>query len=176
MVDYEEKLYAAGKIKGSRFIKREGRPTDEAVLNGRMVDRAIRPLFNDKDRNEIQVILSILSIDQENIPGVVALIAASFALHISPIDWKGPIGGVRIGRIDEKFIVNPTYEELEKSDLDLIVAGTGEKIIMIESGAKEVKEDVMFDAMEFAKKQISPLIKFIEIFFGSTIFNLLLLQ
>ncbi|MCD4705755.1 polyribonucleotide nucleotidyltransferase, partial [bacterium] len=98
----------------------------------------------------------------ENIPGVVALIAASFALHISPIDWKGPIGGVRIGRIDEKFIVNPTYEELEKSDLDLIVAGTGEKIIMIESGAKEVKEDVMFDAMEFAKKQISPLIKFIE--------------
>lgn len=162
MVDYEEKLYAAGKIKGSRFIKREGRPTDEAVLNGRMVDRAIRPLFNDKDRNDIQVILSILSVDQENIPGVVALIAASFALHISPIDWKGPIGGVRIGRIDKKFIVNPTYEELEKSDLDLIVAGTDKKIIMIEAGAKEVKEDDMFEAMEFAKKQISPLIEFIE--------------
>ncbi|MEA2088380.1 MAG: polyribonucleotide nucleotidyltransferase [Patescibacteria group bacterium] len=162
MVDYEEKLYAAGKIKGSRFIKREGRPTDEAVLNGRMVDRAIRPLFNDKDRNEIQVILSILSVDQENIPGVIALIAASFALHISPINWKGPIGGVRIGRIDEKFIVNPTYEELEKSDLDLIVAGTDKKIIMIEAGAKEVKEDIMFEAMEFAKKQITPLIEFIE--------------
>lgn len=162
MVDYEEKLYAAGKIKGSRFIKREGRPTDEAILNGRMVDRAIRPLFNDKDRNDIQVILSILSIDQENLPGVISLIAASFALYLSPIDWKGPIGGVQIGRLDGKFIANPTYEELEKGDLDLIIAGTGKKIIMIEAGAKEVNEEDMFEAMEFAKKQISPLLDFLK--------------
>ena len=162
MVDYEERLYAAGKIKGSRFIKREGRPTDEAVLNGRMVDRAIRPLFNDKDRNEIQVVLTILSIDGENVPGTVALIAASFALHLSPIDWKGPIGGVRIGMKEGKFIVNPSYTEIKEGDLDLVVAGDKDKIIMIEAGANEVNEKDMFDAMELARKEIAPLIDFVE--------------
>lgn len=162
MVDYEERLYAAGKIKGSRFIKREGRPTDDAVLNGRMVDRAIRPLFDDRDRNEIQVVLTILSIDNENAPAIVALVAASLALHISPINWNGPIGGIRIGRVDNNFIVNPTNKEIEEGDLDLVVAGTDEKIIMIEAGAKEVKEDAMFNAMELAKKEIAPLIGFIE--------------
>ncbi len=162
MVDYEERLYAAGKIKGSRFIKREGRPTDDAVLNGRMIDRAIRPLFDDRDRNEIQVVLTILSIDNENAPAIVGLVAASLALHISPINWKGPIGGIRIGRVDNKFIVNPTNKEIEDGDLDLVVAGTDEKIIMIEAGAKEVKEDDMFDAMELAKREIAPLISFIE--------------
>jgi polyribonucleotide nucleotidyltransferase len=162
MVDYEERLYAAGKIKGSRFIKREGRPTDEAVLNGRMVDRAIRPLFNDKDRNEIQVVLTILSIDGENVPGTVGLIAASFALHLSPIDWKGPIGGVRIGMKEGKFIVNPSYTEIKEGDLDLVVAGDKNKIIMIEAGANEVNEKDMFDAMELARKEIAPLIDFVE--------------
>lgn len=162
MVDYEERLYAAGKIKGSRFIKREGRPTDEAILNGRMVDRAIRPLFNDRDRNEIQVVLSILSIDGENAPSTVALIAASFALHLSNVDWKGPIGGVRIGLKENEFIVNPTTEQIKEGDLDLTVAGTDDKIIMIEAGAKEVPEDAMFNAMELAKKEIKPLIDFVE--------------
>ncbi|MEA2065221.1 MAG: polyribonucleotide nucleotidyltransferase [Patescibacteria group bacterium] len=162
MVDYEEKLYAAGKIKGSRFIKREGRPTDEAILNGRMIDRTIRPLFNDKDRNDIQVILSVLSVDQENVPAIVGLIAASIALSTSPINWAGPIGGVRIGRIDNNFIVNPTCEEREKGDLDLIVAGTAEKVIMIESGAEEISGDDMFKAIEFAKTQIAPVVEFIN--------------
>ncbi|MCK4744708.1 polyribonucleotide nucleotidyltransferase [Candidatus Parcubacteria bacterium] len=162
MVDYEEKLYAAGKIKGSRFIKREGRPTDEAVLNGRMIDRAIRPLFNDKDRNDIQVILSVLSVDQENVPAVVGLIAASLALSTSQINWAGPIGGVRIGRIDNNFIVNPTYEERENGDLDLVVAGTAEKVIMIEAGAEEISEEDMFKAIEFAKTQIAPVVEFIN--------------
>lgn len=162
MVDYEEKLYAAGKIKGSRFIKREGRPTDEAILNGRMIDRAIRPLFNDKDRNDIQVILSVLSVDQENVPAIVGLIAASLALSTSPINWAGPIGGVRIGRIDNNFIVNPTYEEREKGDLDLVVAGTADNVIMIESGAEEISEEDMFKAIEFAKTQIAPVVEFIN--------------
>ncbi len=162
MVDYEEKLYAVGKIKGSRFIKREGRPTDEAILNARMIDRAIRPLFNEKDRNEIQVVLSILSSDQENVPAIVSLVAATFALYLSPLDWQGPISGVRIGRVNGELIVNPTYEERDEGDLDLIVAGTDEKIIMLEAGAKEVNEDDMFEAMEFAKQQIASVLRFME--------------
>ncbi len=162
MVDYEEKLYAAGKIKGSRFIKREGRPTDEAILHGRMIDRAIRPLFNERDRREIQVILSILSVDHENIPSVLALLAASFALYLSPLDWQGPLGGVRIGRVNGQFVVNPTYAEKEEGDLDLIVAGTEEKVIMLEAGAKEVSEEAMLEAIELAKRQIKPIIDFMK--------------
>ncbi len=162
MVDYEEKLYAAGKIKGSRFIKREGRPTDEAILNARMIDRAIRPLFNDKDRHEIQVILSVLSVDQENMPGLVGLLAACFALYLSPVNWRGPIGGVGIGLQDGKFIVNPTYQEKEEGDLNLIVAGTDKKVIMVEAGAKEVSEEKILEAFEFAKTQIRPLLGFME--------------
>lgn len=161
MVDYEEKLYAAGKIKGSRFIKREGKATDEAVLNGRMIDRSIRPLFNEKDRNEIQVVLSILSIDGQSAPSITALIAASFALELSPIDWKGPIAGVNIGRIDGKLVVSPTTEDRSKGDLDLVVAGNGKTVIMIEAGAKEVSEKDMFEAIELAKENIKPLIDFI---------------
>lgn len=162
MVDVEEKLYAAGIIKGSRWIKREGRPTDNSVLTGRMIDRSIRPLFDDSSRKDVQVILTVLSVDQENDHDIVALIAASAALSISGIKWDGPIGGVRVGRIDGKFIFNPTYEQLEKSDLDLIVAGTKEKTIMIEAGAKEVKENDMFDALILGQKELQGAIELIE--------------
>jgi polyribonucleotide nucleotidyltransferase len=125
MVEFEEKLYAAGIIKGSRWIKREGRPSDQAVLTGRMIDRSIRPLFDQDDNRDIQVIISVLAIDQENDYDVVSLVAASAALSISGVNWQGPIGGVRVGRIEnDNFVFNPTYEQQALSDLDLIVAGT----------------------------------------------------
>ncbi len=162
MVDFEERLYAAGIIKGSRWIKREGRPSDESILAGRMVDRAIRPLFDDSSRKDIQVVLTVLSVDQENDHDIVALIAASAALSISGVKWAGPIGGVRVGRVDGKFIYNPTYTEQEQSDLDLIVAGTEKKIIMIDAGAKEVKEDDMFHALITGLEEMQPAIKLIN--------------
>jgi polyribonucleotide nucleotidyltransferase len=147
MVDFEERFYAAGIIKGSRWIKREGRPSDEAVLTGRMIDRSIRPLFNDDSHKEVQVIITVLSADQENDYDIVSLIAASAVLSISGLDWKGPIGGIRIGRVDGKFVFNPTYAEREQSDLDLIVSGTAQKIVMIEAGAKEIKEGEILEAI-----------------------------
>lgn len=162
MVDYEERLYAAGKIKGSRFIKREGRPTDEAVLNARMVDRSIRPLFNEEMRDDIQIIITVLSIDQENSPDIVALIAASVVLSMSGLDWKGPIAGARIGEKDGNLILNPTLAEMKESKLDLTVAGTENKVIMIEAGAKEITEDVMFEAIKFAQKNFSPVLDILK--------------
>lgn len=162
MVDMEEKLYAAGIIKGSRWIKREGRPTDESVLAGRMVDRSIRPLFDESSRKDVQVILTVLSVDQENDHDIVALIAASAALSISGVKWDGPIGGIRVGRVDNKLIFNPTYEEQEKSDLDLIVVGTKEKTIMIEAGANEVKESDIFNAIVEGQEKLQESIKLIE--------------
>lgn len=162
MVDYEERLYAAGKIKGSRFIKREGRPTDEAILNARMIDRSIRPLFNEESREDIQIILTVLSIDQQNAPDIVSLIAASAVLSMSGLDWKGPIAGARIGEKDGEFIFNPTLEELTKSPLDLTVAGTEEKVIMIEAGAKEIKEERMLEAIKFAQSKFSSLLKLLQ--------------
>lgn len=148
LVDFEERLYAAGIIKGSRWVKREGRPSDEAVLAGRMVDRSIRPLFQDQARKDVQVILTILSADRENDHDIVSLIAASAALSISGVEWSGPIGGIRVGRNKEgSFILNPTYLERDESDLDLIVAGTKERIIMIEAGCQEITEDIMLEAI-----------------------------
>lgn len=162
MVDYEERLYAAGKIKGSRFIKREGRPTDEAVLTARMIDRSIRPLFNEECREDIQVILTVLSIDQQNPPDIVSLIAASVVLSMSGLDWKGPIAGARVAEKDGKFVLNPTSEEMEASSLDLTVAGTEEKIIMIEAGARQVKEDIIIDAIKFAQENFKPLLNLLN--------------
>ncbi|MCK4892258.1 MAG: polyribonucleotide nucleotidyltransferase, partial [Candidatus Pacebacteria bacterium] len=133
MVDYEERLYAAGKIKGSRFIKREGRPTDEAVLSGRMTDRILRPLFNGRMRNDIQVVITILSVDQENDPDFCAIIGASLALAISDIPWNGPVGVVRIAEVDEEIIANPTYEQRKKSNYEIIIAGKEDKINMVEA-------------------------------------------
>lgn len=162
MVDFEEKLYAAGIIKGSRWVKREGRPSDESVLSGRMIDRSLRPLFDDSSRKEVQVVLTILSADQENDHDIVAMAAASAALSISGVKWDGPISGIRVGRIDGKLVFNPTYAEREKSDLDLIVAGTEKKTIMIEAGAKEIKEDDMFMAIEAGQKEMQGALKLIK--------------
>lgn len=163
MVDFEEKLYAAGIIKGSRWIKREGRPTDESVLSGRMIDRALRPLFDDSSRKDVQVVVTILSADQENDHDIVAIIAASAALSISGVKWAGPIGGIRVGRDKEgKFIFNPTYLERLESDLDLIVAGTVEKSIMIEAGAKEVNENDMYAAIVAGQKEMQAAIALIH--------------
>ncbi|USN53581.1 MAG: polyribonucleotide nucleotidyltransferase [Candidatus Nomurabacteria bacterium] len=162
MVDYEERLYAAGKIKGSRFIKREGRPTDEAVLTARLIDRSVRPLFDMAVRNDVQVVVTVLSVDQENDPDVPSMIAASTALAISPIPWNGPIGGIRVGRVEGEWVINPSYEAREKSDLDLFVSGTREKVVMIEAGANQVSEDDMLAAITFAQKHMNETLGLIE--------------
>ncbi|MBI2037907.1 MAG: polyribonucleotide nucleotidyltransferase [Candidatus Magasanikbacteria bacterium] len=162
MVNFEEKLYAAGKIKGSRFIKREGRPSDDAILSGRLVDRAIRPLFNDSLRNDIQVILTALSFDGEVDSQIPAMVAASIALSISSIPWKGPIGGVRVGSVDGKWKINPTITERQTSNVDIVVAGTPEKVIMVEAACKETPENDVIEAMQFGAKEMAPLLDFIN--------------
>ncbi|MFA6183941.1 MAG: polyribonucleotide nucleotidyltransferase [Parcubacteria group bacterium] len=162
MVDYEERYYAAGKIKGSRFIKREGRPSDEAVLTGRMVDRTIRPLFNGRMRNEVQVIITVLSIDGENDPDIVSMIAASAALSISNIPWDGPIGAVKVGKINGELVLNPVNGDLKDGDLNLVMAGTAEKTNMIEAAAKEVPEEEILAAFEFGQKAISIIANFVS--------------
>ena len=162
MVDFEERYYAAGKIKGSRFIKREGRPSDEAVLTGRVVDRTIRPLFNSRMRNDVQVIVTVLSIDGENEPDTISVIAASCALAISNIPWNGPVAAVRVGQLNGEFILNPVTGELAESDLDLIISGTKEKINMLEAGAKEVPEETIIKAFAFGQEAITKIATFIE--------------
>ena len=147
MVDFEEKLYAAGIIKGSQWVKREGRPTDQSVLTGRMIDRSVRPLFDQDDRRDVQLIISVLAVDQENDYDIVSLLAASAVLSISGINWQGPISGIRVGLIDGQFIFNPSYEQQAASSLDLIVSGTKDRVLMIEAGANETPEAVMADAI-----------------------------
>jgi len=161
MVEFQEKLYAAGIIKGSRWVKREGRPTDESVLTGRMIDRSIRPLFDQDDRRDVQVIITVLAVDQENDHDIVSLVASSAALAISGIDWRGPIGGIRIGRVENEFIFNPTYAEQALSSLDLVVAGTKDKTIMIEAGANEVSEDLILEAILAGQEKMQPAIDLI---------------
>jgi len=162
MVDYEERYYAAGKIKGSRFIKREGRPSDEAILTGRMVDRTIRPLFDHRMRNEVQVIVTVLSIDGENDPDIVSIIAASTALSISNIPWNGPVSAVKVGKVNGDFILNPTNAELNNGVLNMTVAGTKDKINMIETAAKEIPEEEILAAFEFGQKAVAKIAEFIE--------------
>lgn len=162
MVEFEEKLYAAGLIKGSRWIKREGRPTDEAILTGRMIDRSIRPLFAADSKKDVQVIISVLSADLANDHDVVSLIAAASVLSISGLNWRGPIAGLRVGRVEGKYIFNPTYAQRELSDLDLIVAGTEEKIVMIEADANETKEDEIFAAIAAGQKELRPALALIK--------------
>ncbi|MFA6896879.1 MAG: polyribonucleotide nucleotidyltransferase [Patescibacteria group bacterium] len=157
MVDYEERLYAAGKIKGSRFMKREGKPTDEAILSGRIVDRTIRPLFNGRMRNDVQVILTILSVDQENDPDVISVIGASIALGISDIPWDGPVGAIRVAKVDGQLVVNPTYEQRDRSAFEIFLTGKDGKINMIEAGAKEVPEVEIVEAMRFGQQYIAKL-------------------
>ena len=162
MVDYEERLYAAGKIKGSRFIKREGRPTDEAILTGRVIDRSVRPLFDDRMRNDVQVSILVLSVDQENDPDMPSLIGAATVLSMSQIPWNGPIAGVRVGQINGEWVLNPSYEAREKSDLDLVLAASKDKAVMIEAGAKQVSEDTIAGAVEFGMKHNRKVIELIE--------------
>lgn len=162
MVDLEEKLYAAGIIKGSRWIKREGRPSDQAVLTGRMIDRAIRPLFNHEDRRDVQVILTVLAVDQENDHDIVSLIAASTVLSMSGIDWKGPIGGIRVGLDkDDNFLFNPTYKQQEDCKLDLIIAGDSDKVIMLEGSGQEIPEETVKKAIEAGQEKMKEAIDLI---------------
>jgi polyribonucleotide nucleotidyltransferase len=165
-VENEERLYAAGKIKSSRFMKREGRPTDDAFIGARMIDRAIRPLFNLKIRNEIQVVFTTLSFDKENDYDILGLIGASIALGISDIPWDGPIGAIRVGRGsgsgEGAWVINPNYEVREKGGLDLVLAGTSERTTMIEVEANEVAESEMLEAMKFGAKHLKTVQDFIE--------------
>ena len=160
-VNYQEKLYSVGKIPGG-FIEREGRPSEAATLAARMIDRPMRPLFPEGFKNEVQVISTVLSVDQDCSPELAAMLASSLAVSISKIPFNGPIAGVKVGRVDGEFIVNPTPEELEKSDLDLTVAGTKDAINMVEAGAKQVSEDVMLDALMFGHAAVKELIEFQE--------------
>lgn len=160
-MNYEERLYAAGKIPGG-FIKREGRPSEKAVLTSRLIDRPIRPLFAEGFRNDVQVISLVLSVDNDSSPEMAAMIGSSLALCVSDIPFEGPIAGVQIGRIDGEFIVNPTLEQQEQSDLDLIVAGTKDAINMVEAGASEVTEDVILEAIMFGHNEIIRLVEFQE--------------
>ncbi|MEW9121882.1 MAG: polyribonucleotide nucleotidyltransferase [Thermotaleaceae bacterium] len=159
--DYEERLYSVGKIPGG-FIKREGRPTEKAILTSRLIDRPIRPLFPKGYRNDVQVIATVLSVDQDCTPDVVAMIGSSVALSISDIPFKGPTGSVIIGLIDGQFIVNPTMAEREKSEMHLVVSGTKDAIMMVEAGAKEIEEKIMLEAILFAHEEIKKIISFIE--------------
>ncbi|MEK7211504.1 MAG: polyribonucleotide nucleotidyltransferase [Patescibacteria group bacterium] len=161
-VDVEEKLWAAGKIKGSRFMKREGRASDDAIVTGRMIDRSIRPLFDSKLRNDVQVVITPLSVDQENDSDIPGFIAASAALSISDIPWAGPIVAARVGRVGGEWVLNPTFAAREKSDLDLVVAGTSEKAIMLEAGSNEVAEDEMVEGIKFAQKHFRAAAKLID--------------
>ncbi len=162
-VNYEERFYAAGKIKGSRYIRREARPSDEAICNSRLIDRTIRPLFPKNLRREIQVIITVLSWDEQNEPDIVGLLASSLALSISDIPWQGPVAAVRIGRIENKFILNPTYEELEKSSMNIVFTGVKRNDIlinMIEGSFEEVDEKLILDAYAFSKPYLKKLIDF----------------
>jgi polyribonucleotide nucleotidyltransferase len=160
VVDYEENMYAAGKIKGSRFIKREGRPSENAILISRMIDRPIRPLFPKGTTNEVQIICTALSADLEVDPGITAMNAASLALLLSGAPFEGPIGAVKMGYKDGKIIVNPTYTECKEGLLDLVVAGTADAITMVEAAAKEVSEAVLLEALDIAHKHIKEICKF----------------
>jgi len=166
-VDYIERLYAGGRIKGSRWVKREGRPSDDAILNGRLIDRSIRPLFPKEFKREVQVTVTILSVDGENEPDVLAMIAVSAALSASPIPWKGPIGATRIGYVkadgnEGEYLVNPGGPELLLSELDMVVSQTKEKTVMIEAGAKQVTEDIVLKAIEKATSENQKIIKLID--------------
>ena len=159
LIDYEERMYASGKISGSRFIKREGRPSDNAVLTARMIDRPLRPLFPKYFYNDVQVVITVLSYDKEHDPSIVSIIAASSALMLSKAPFAGPVGAARIGRIDGKLIANPTDQEIKKSDLELVIASVKDKIIMVEAEGVEIPEEVMKEAFQLAQKEIQPILK-----------------
>jgi len=160
-VDYEERMYAAGKIPGG-YLKREGKPSEKAVLTARVIDRPIRPLFPKDLRNDVALTLTVMSVDPECAPEVTAMIGASIALSISDIPWNGPIGGVHVGLIDGKLVINPTEEQQKVSDLQLTVAASMKKVVMIEAGANQVDDDTMYDAIMLAHREIKDLLVFIN--------------
>ncbi|MCA9741068.1 MAG: polyribonucleotide nucleotidyltransferase [Deferribacteres bacterium] len=157
-VEYREKGYAAGKIPGG-YIKREGRPSEKEILSSRLIDRGLRPLFADGFRNEIQIIVTVLSADKENFPDVVGITAASAALSLSDIPWMGPIAGIRVGRVDDEFVANPSASQLEESDIDLIMAVSEDSILMVEGESDEISEEDMLAALEFGQKSAQALIE-----------------
>ena len=173
-VDYEERFYAAGKILGSRFIRRESRPSDEAILTARLIDRTIRPLFPERFFKEVQIVITCLSWDRENDPDIIGLLGASISLAISNIPWSGPVASLRLARINkpdsadselnEEFVLNPTYEQREKADLDLVltaVENSGDILInMIEAQSQEIPEEVILEAFQFAKPYLKKIIDF----------------
>jgi polyribonucleotide nucleotidyltransferase len=166
-VEYVERLYAGGRIKGSRWVKREGRPSDESVLTGRLIDRSIRPLFPKEYKREVQVMVTVLSIDGENDPDILSIIAVSAALAISPIPWKGPIGAIRMGFVrgekdEAEYLLNPTGSMMKFSELDLILSQSRDKTLMIESGANQVPEEIMLGAVKRAHQETHKVITFIE--------------
>lgn len=153
-VDYQERLYAGGRIKGSRWVKREGRPSDDEILTSRLIDRSIRPLFpKEYSGHEVQLILTLLSVDLENSVDITAAVAASSVLAISSIPWNGPVGVVKIGKVDGKLVVDPVTDQLDKSDLDLVVSATAKSVVMVEAGGKEIPEDEMAEALSLAHKE-----------------------
>ncbi|MGB3964591.1 MAG: polyribonucleotide nucleotidyltransferase, partial [Tepidanaerobacteraceae bacterium] len=160
-VDYEERLYAVGKIPGG-FIKREGKPSEKAILSARLIDRPLRPLFPKDFRNDVQIVATVLSVDQDNTPDIVAINGASCALCISDIPFDGPVGAVSVGLIDGKYIINPTVSQSEKSRLNLTVAGTKEAVLMVEAGAHEVTEEEMLEAILFGHEEIKKIVEFQE--------------
>ena len=160
-IDYEERMYAVGKIPGG-FTRREGRPSENAILTARVIDRPMRPLFPKDLRNDVSIVCTVLSVEQDNAPEFCAMIGSSAAVSISDIPFNGPIAAVYVGLIDGKFIINPTEAEREVSELNLTVAGSAQKVVMIEAGAKEVPEDVMYDAIMFAHEEIKKIVAFIK--------------
>lgn len=161
-VEYQERLYAGGRIKGSRWVKREGRPTDDEILTARLIDRSIRPLFPKSYPKEVQVIVMVLSVDMENDPTILSAIAASAAVHISPIPWKGPVATLKIGHKEDDYFTNPREAELPFSDLDLVVSSTKDAVVMIEAGAKEVSEKEVSGGVNYAQEKAKEVIKMIE--------------
>ena len=158
-VDYEEKMYAVGKMPGG-FLRREGRPGNSAILNARLIDRPIRPLFDKRCRNDIHVMATVLSVDYDNAPELCGMLGASASLGISDIPWDGPIAGVRVGRIDGQFVINPTQEQLKVSTLNITVAGSETAILMVEGGAQEAPEEDVLDAIMFGHETIKELVAF----------------
>lgn len=167
MVEYVERLYAGGRIKGSRWVKREGRPSDDSILKARLIDRSIRPLFDKNYRRDVQVIVTLLSVDGENEPDILGIVATSAALAISPLPWNGPIGAVRVGYVPSKntepgYFINPGSKEVEFSEMDLVVSGTEKKTLMLEMGANQINEDVFLNGVSFAQKGIKKIIDMIN--------------
>ena len=161
-LEYQEKLYAGGRIKGSRWVKREGRPTDEEILSARLIDRSLRPLFPKTYKMEVQIIITVLAVDMENDPAILGAIAASAAVHVSTLPWKGPVAPLTVGLVDGKYLINPVTADMDKSLMDLTVSSTKEAVLMVEAGAKEVTEEQIVKGIEFAQKESKAVLGLIE--------------